>query len=157
MHFCLLLLLSHRFIPSNYQRFQLMRFSVEEINNSSSLLPNLSLGYEVFDHCSDTLSFPGVLRLMSVNGFIQPWAEPNNKVSRVLAVIGPFTSTQAMTVAPFFMPDLIPMVGHLLITQENITIYLYYFNLILYYFSSYVFIFLCRSVMVPQVLFFQVK
>ncbi|XP_024149094.1 taste receptor type 1 member 1-like [Oryzias melastigma] len=103
---------SHRFIPSNYQRFQLMRFSVEEINNSSSLLPNLSLGYEVFDHCSDTLSFPGVLRLMSVNGFIQPWAEPNNKVSRVLAVIGPFTSTQAMTVAPFFMPDLIPMVSY---------------------------------------------
>ncbi|RVE70362.1 hypothetical protein OJAV_G00063700 [Oryzias javanicus] len=103
---------SQQFSAANYQRFQLMRFSVEEINNSSSLLPNVSLGYEVFDHCSDALSFPGVLRLMSINGSIQPWVEPNNKVPRVMAVIGPFTSTQAMTAAPFFMPDLIPMVSY---------------------------------------------
>ncbi|NP_001098193.1 taste receptor, type 1, member 2b precursor [Oryzias latipes] len=103
---------SHQFSASNYRRFQLMRFSVEEINNSTSLLPNVSLGYEMFDHCSDALSFPGVFRLMSVNGSIQPWAEPNDKVYKVIAVIGPFTSTEAMTVAPFFMPDLIPVVSY---------------------------------------------
>ncbi|KAM4738112.1 taste receptor type 1 member 1-like [Anableps anableps] len=100
------------FSISNYRRFQLMRFTVEEINNSTSLLPNVALGYEMFDHCSDTLSFPGILKIISVNGQIQPWAEPNTKLSKVIAVVGPFTSTQALTVAPFFMVDLIPMVNY---------------------------------------------
>lgn len=88
-----------------------MRFTVDEINNSTSLLPNVTLGYEMFDHCSDTLSFPGILKLVSVNGQIQPWAEPNTKLSKVIAVVGPFTSTQSLTAAPFFMADLIPMVS----------------------------------------------
>ncbi|XP_054905776.1 taste receptor type 1 member 1-like [Poeciliopsis prolifica] len=100
------------FSISNYRRFQLMRFAVEEINNSTRLLPNVTLGYEMFDHCSDTLSFPGILKLISVNGRIQPWAEPNAKLSKVIAVVGPFTSTQALTVAPLFMVDLIPMVNY---------------------------------------------
>ncbi|KAM4570550.1 taste receptor type 1 member 1-like [Fundulus diaphanus] len=97
------------FSISNYRRLQLMRFTVEQINNSTSLLPNVALGYEMFDHCSDTLSFPGILKLISVNGQVQPWVELTTKV---IAVVGPFTSTQALTVAPFFMTDLIPMVNY---------------------------------------------
>uniref|UniRef100_A0A3Q2Q7P4 Taste receptor type 1 member 1-like n=1 Tax=Fundulus heteroclitus TaxID=8078 RepID=A0A3Q2Q7P4_FUNHE len=84
-------------------------FTVEQIKNSTSLLPNVALGYEMFDHCSDTLSFPGILKLISVNGQVQPWVELTTKV---IAVVGPFTSTQALTVAPFFMTDLIPMVNY---------------------------------------------
>ncbi|XP_029362389.1 taste receptor type 1 member 1-like [Echeneis naucrates] len=109
---------SQPFILSNYRRFQLMRFSVEEINNSTILLPNVSLGYDIFDHCSDTLNFPGILNLISVNGLIQPWGElhkqQGNKpnMSKVIAVVGPFSSTQALTVAPLFMVDLIPMVNY---------------------------------------------
>ncbi|KAM9350331.1 taste receptor type 1 member 1-like [Symphorus nematophorus] len=106
---------SKPFILSNYRRFQLMRFSVEEINNSTNLLPNVSLGYELFDHCSDTQNFPGIFNLISVNGLIEPWGEPHrnlSKVSKVIAVVGPFTSTQALTVAPLFMADLIPMVNY---------------------------------------------
>ncbi|XP_037540210.1 taste receptor type 1 member 1-like [Nematolebias whitei] len=103
---------SQPFSISNYRRFQLMRFIVEEINNSTSLLPNVSLGYEMFDHCSDTLSFPGIFKLISVNGLIRPWAEPYKHLSKVIGVVGPFTSTQALTVAPFFMVDLLPMVNY---------------------------------------------
>ena len=88
-----------------------MRFAVEEINNSTSLLPNVSLGYEIFDHCSDTQSFPGILNLISVNGIIQPQREPNKNLSKVIAVVGTYISTETRTVAPLFMRNLIPMVN----------------------------------------------
>ncbi|XP_029975175.1 taste receptor type 1 member 1-like [Salarias fasciatus] len=103
---------SQPFSLSNYQRFQLMRFTVEEINNSTTLLPNVSLGYEIFDHCSDISNFPGIFDLISINGLIEPWTEGHQNVSSVVAVTGPFTSTQAINVAPLFMADLIPMVSY---------------------------------------------
>ncbi|KAK7884857.1 hypothetical protein WMY93_027980 [Mugilogobius chulae] len=53
------------FYVSSYRRFQLMRFSIEEINNSSSLLPDVTLGYNIFDHCSDTQNIPGIFNLLS--------------------------------------------------------------------------------------------
>lgn len=87
-----------------------MRFTVEEINNSTSLLPNVTLGYEMFDHCSD-LTFADVLKLVSVNDLIRPWDETYQNVSKVFAVVGPFTSSQTLTIAPLFMVDLIPMVN----------------------------------------------
>ncbi|XP_068454301.1 taste receptor type 1 member 1-like [Clinocottus analis] len=99
-------------ILSSYRRFQLMRFSIEEINNSTNLLPNVSLGYDIFDHCSDTQNFPDIFKLLSVDGMIQPWGEPHNNVSKVMAVVGAYTSTQTLTVAPLFMMDLIPMVSY---------------------------------------------
>uniref|UniRef100_A0A671TGI7 G-protein coupled receptors family 3 profile domain-containing protein n=1 Tax=Sparus aurata TaxID=8175 RepID=A0A671TGI7_SPAAU len=107
--------LSQPFFLSHYRMFQLMRFSVEEINNSTNLLPNVSLGYEIFDHCSDTQSFPGILKLFLANGMIQPWGEPHEQhthKSKVIAVVGPFSSTHTLTVAPLFMADLIPMVTY---------------------------------------------
>uniref|UniRef100_A0A671TIM1 Taste receptor type 1 member 1-like n=1 Tax=Sparus aurata TaxID=8175 RepID=A0A671TIM1_SPAAU len=101
----------------NPKPFQLilMRFSVEEINNSTNLLPNVSLGYDIFDHCSDTQIFPAILKLVSFSGTIQSWGEPHknlSKVSKVTAVVGPFSSTNTLTIAPLFMPDLIPVVSY---------------------------------------------
>ncbi|KAM3617708.1 uncharacterized protein V6R79_010063 [Siganus canaliculatus] len=99
------------FIPASYRRFQLMRFAVEEINNSTELLPNVSLGYEIFDDCSDTQSFPGILKLISVNEVIQPWVQTHN-LSKMIAVVGAYSSTQTRTVYPLFQMDLIPMVSY---------------------------------------------
>nr|XP_033503228.1 taste receptor type 1 member 1-like [Epinephelus lanceolatus] len=103
---------SEHLLNSSYRRFQVMRFSVEEINNSTSLLPNVSLGYEIFDHCSDTHNFPDFFNLISVNGLIQPWGEPHKNLSKVIALVGASTSTEARTVAPLFMMNLIPMVSY---------------------------------------------
>uniref|UniRef100_A0A8C9Y696 Taste receptor type 1 member 1-like n=1 Tax=Sander lucioperca TaxID=283035 RepID=A0A8C9Y696_SANLU len=98
-------------VNSSYRRFQLMRFSVEEINNSTNLLPNVSLGYEIFDHCSDTQTFPGIFNLKS-DDLIQPGGEPHKNRSKIIAVVGASTSTHSLTVAPLFMMDLIPMVNY---------------------------------------------
>ncbi|KAF3860259.1 hypothetical protein F7725_000514 [Dissostichus mawsoni] len=82
------------------------------INNSINLLPNVSLGYEVFDHCSSTRSFPDVVKLLSVKNLVQPWDEPHNNLPRILGVVGPYRRTQVLSVAPLFMKDLIPMVSY---------------------------------------------
>ncbi|KAM9342485.1 taste receptor type 1 member 1-like [Pholidichthys leucotaenia] len=103
---------SHPFFVSHYRLFQLMRFSVEEINNSPSLLPNVSLGYEMFDHCSDTHNFPGIFKLISSDGLIHPWGAQQHNSSKMIAVVGPHTSTQALTVAQFFMVNLMPMMNY---------------------------------------------
>lgn len=87
-----------------------MRFAVAEINNSTTLLPNVTLGYELFDHCSDTRAFSGILKLLSVDNVVQLWNVPPKNVSKVVAVLGPFTSSFTLTVAPLFMTDFIPMV-----------------------------------------------
>ncbi|MEQ2159414.1 hypothetical protein GOODEAATRI_022597, partial [Goodea atripinnis] len=99
-------------ILSSYRRFQVMRFSVDEINNSTNLLPDVTLGYEIFDHCSDIQNFPGIFNLISDNKFIYPLEEMSKNVSKVIAVVGTYTSTETLTVAPLFMMDLIPMVSY---------------------------------------------
>ncbi|XP_061592485.1 taste receptor type 1 member 1-like [Cololabis saira] len=103
---------SQPLILSSYRRFQLMRFAIEEINNSTSLLPNVSLGYEIFDHCSDTQNIPNILNLMSDDGRIQPWSDSYKNLSKLIAVVGTYTSTETRTVAPFFMMDRVPMISY---------------------------------------------
>ncbi|XP_077079893.1 taste receptor type 1 member 1-like [Siphateles boraxobius] len=97
---------------SGYQRLQVMRFAVEEINNSTTLLPNVSLGYEIFDHCSDTKNFHSVLSFISNNGSIKPKKNLNNYQPKGIALTGPAQSTRAITIAPLFTMDLIPMVNY---------------------------------------------
>ncbi|XP_034447007.1 taste receptor type 1 member 1-like [Hippoglossus hippoglossus] len=106
---------SQPFIVSSYRRFQMMRFAVEQINNSTNLLPNVSLGYEIFDHCSEFQNFPGIFKLISFNGSIEVWGEKHKnmfKMSKMVGVVGPFSSTETLTAAPLFMMDLIPMVSY---------------------------------------------
>ncbi|XP_036387706.1 taste receptor type 1 member 1-like [Megalops cyprinoides] len=97
------------FYPASFQYMQVLRFAVEEINNSTILLPGVKLGYEIFDYCSDSQNFGAALDFLSANGSVPVTASPQTKV---ISVTGPFGSTQTITIAPLFMSDLIPMVTH---------------------------------------------
>uniref|UniRef100_A0A671T319 Taste receptor type 1 member 1-like n=1 Tax=Sinocyclocheilus anshuiensis TaxID=1608454 RepID=A0A671T319_9TELE len=107
-----LLFSRHISSKSGYHMLQVMRFAVEEINNSTTLLPNVSLGYEIFDYCSNTKNFNSVLRFISKNGSIKPKEKLNNYQPKVIALTGPYGSTRTMTIAPLFTMDLIPMVNY---------------------------------------------
>ena len=87
-----------------------MRFAVQEINNSTLILPNQSLGYEIFDFCSNVLKLPTVLSLMSSNGSIEVKDKDVDYLSKVIGIIGPYKSADTITIAPLFMMHLIPMV-----------------------------------------------
>lgn len=94
---------------SAYQMFEVMRFAVEQINNSTAILPNVTIGYEIFDFCLKTQNFPSILDFISDNGRINVSAKEMKH--NVIGLVGAYASSQSMTVAPLFMMDLIPMVS----------------------------------------------
>ncbi|XP_031421480.1 taste receptor type 1 member 1-like [Clupea harengus] len=89
-----------------------MRFAVEEINNSTTLLPNVTLGYQLFDHCSNTLTFPSSLQFLSHNASVKAKDDYYLYLPKVIGVTGPLSSSESITLAPLFMTDLIPMVNY---------------------------------------------
>uniref|UniRef100_A0A8C2CP56 G-protein coupled receptors family 3 profile domain-containing protein n=1 Tax=Cyprinus carpio TaxID=7962 RepID=A0A8C2CP56_CYPCA len=97
---------------SGYGMLQIMRFAVEEINNSTTLLPNVSLGYEIFDYCSNTKNINSVLSFISKNGSVKPKEKLNNYQPKVIALTGPYGSTRTITIAPLLTMDLIPLVNY---------------------------------------------
>lgn len=83
-----------------------MMFAIEEINNSSELLPGVTLGYRIFDSCpSIPLSIRASLNLMNR---YESGAGNCDTFSNVHAVIGETTSTStigiAHTIGPFHIP-----------------------------------------------------
>ncbi|XP_069053772.1 extracellular calcium-sensing receptor-like [Lepisosteus oculatus] len=87
---------------------QTMIFAIEEVNNSSDVLPDVSLGYKIYDTCrSVPLSIKASLDLM--NGNEKNLSNQScDKPSTVHAIIGHSSSTptigMAATVGPFHMP-----------------------------------------------------
>ncbi|XP_041850743.1 extracellular calcium-sensing receptor-like [Melanotaenia boesemani] len=87
-----------------------MMFAIEEINNSSELLPDVTLGYRIFDSCpSIPLSIRASLNLM--NRF-ESGESSCDKLSSVHAVIGDTTSTSTINIARTLGPFLIPVISH---------------------------------------------
>lgn len=92
--------------PGELQYAQTMIFAIDEINNSSEILPGVSLGYRIYDSCpSIPLSVRASLALMNgheeeTNACLTP--------SNVHAVIGDTTTTSTIgivrTVGPFHIP-----------------------------------------------------
>lgn len=90
-----------------------MIFAIEEINNSTELLPNFTLGYKIFGSCpSIPLSVGASLAMM--NG---PVPEGCARTNTVHAVIGETTSTATIGIARTMGPFHIPVVS--IVTTVN--------------------------------------
>uniref|UniRef100_H3BAY4 Taste 1 receptor member 1 n=1 Tax=Latimeria chalumnae TaxID=7897 RepID=H3BAY4_LATCH len=103
-----------QFNAHGYHLFQAMRFAVEEINNSSTLLPGLTLGYDIFDICLDSANLQATLDLLSQEAW--PYVEVKKDLSsyraRVLALVGSDSSTYSFTIASILGHFLMPQVSY---------------------------------------------
>nr|ACP31196.1 G-protein coupled receptor [Ailurus fulgens] len=102
-----------------YNLLQAMRFAVEEINNRSSLLPGVLLGYEMVDVCYVSNNVQPVLYFLAREDYSLPIQEDySHYVPRVVAVIGPDNSESTTTVAHFLSLFLLPQITYSAISDD---------------------------------------
>ncbi|XP_039614768.1 extracellular calcium-sensing receptor-like [Polypterus senegalus] len=90
---------------------QTMIFATEEINNSAELLPDVTLGYKIYDDCSSMpLAVKAAMALVS--GQEKTSNKFCNKHSSVHAIIGLSDSSTTMAVASSFGPFHIPLISY---------------------------------------------
>ncbi|XP_066566380.1 extracellular calcium-sensing receptor-like [Amia ocellicauda] len=90
-----------------------MIFAIEEINNSSNILPGVSLGYKIYDSCRSTpLSIKASLALMNSQEQGVLSDQSCIKPSTVHAIIGHSTSTPTIGVATTVGPFKVPLISH---------------------------------------------
>ncbi|XP_035240519.1 extracellular calcium-sensing receptor-like [Anguilla anguilla] len=100
----------HGLDQGELQFAQTMIFAIEEINNSSEILPGISLGYKIFDSCpSVPLSVRASLALMNE---YEEGTKACLKPSTVHAVIGETYSTSTIGIARTVGPFHIPVLSH---------------------------------------------
>ena len=90
--------------------------AVEEINNASTLLPGLRLGYDLFDTCSEPVIAmkPSLVFMAKVGSrSIGAYCDYTQYQPRVLAVIGPYSSEVALVTGKFFSWSLVSRRHHL--------------------------------------------
>ncbi|XP_054078157.1 taste receptor type 1 member 1 [Rissa tridactyla] len=102
------------FKSHGYCLSQAMRFAVEEINNSSSLLPNITLGYDIHDTCSEAANLHATLCTLIRKGGRQVEVLPtfHRYEPEVVAVIGPDSTRLALTTAAILGVFLVPEISY---------------------------------------------
>ncbi|XP_060780428.1 extracellular calcium-sensing receptor-like [Neoarius graeffei] len=88
-----------------------MKLAVEEINNSSELLPNHTLGYKIFDSCRHPLTGQRAA-LAVMNGPMEADRPMCSNASPMLAIIGEAGSAQSIVVSRILRPFRIPMISY---------------------------------------------
>lgn len=90
-----------------------MKFAIEQINNSTSLLPGVKLGYDMYDTCFEpVVALQPSLLFLTRNGTtgIGVLCNYSDYQPRVIAVIGPYNSDLCLATAKLFSFLLIPQV-----------------------------------------------
>lgn len=100
------------FISVNLREFrfaQTMIFAIDEINRSEFLLPNVSIGYRIYDNCGSTLS--SVRAAMALMNDDEETAGNNcSHLSSVHAIIGESESSSTIVLSRLAGPFKIPVV-----------------------------------------------
>nr|XP_021486987.1 taste receptor type 1 member 2 isoform X2 [Meriones unguiculatus] len=102
-----------------YNLMQAMRFAVEEINNCSTLLPGVLLGYEMVDVCYLTNNIHPALYFLAQKDYFLPLLKDYSQyMPHVVAVIGPDNSESTITVSSLLSYFLIPQITYSAISDK---------------------------------------
>ncbi|CAG6001813.1 unnamed protein product [Menidia menidia] len=90
-----------------------MIFAIEEINNSTELLPGIRLGYQIHDSCG---SVPVAVHVaFQLSNGLEPAFHPGESCSRsgmVMGVVGESGSTPSISISRIIGPFNIPQISH---------------------------------------------
>ncbi|XP_078234365.1 vomeronasal type-2 receptor 26-like [Pogona vitticeps] len=99
-------------IPKNYQHILAFAFAIRQINQNAQPLPNITLGYKIYDNCFNPWKTCGnTLDLL----FMSKRHLPNYNCGRkekVVAAIGGLTSENSMQMANIFSIYNIPQLSY---------------------------------------------
>lgn len=85
-------------------------FAIEEINNSTQLLPGVSLGYKIYDACN-AISPTLVSGMALINGYEHTLSDTTcSRPPAVQAIVGESSSTPTTALASVVGPFNIPVV-----------------------------------------------
>ncbi|XP_048015414.1 extracellular calcium-sensing receptor-like [Megalobrama amblycephala] len=95
----------------DFRLAQIMIFAIEEINRSESLLPNVSIGYKIYDTCSSRMSsMSATMGLMNGPEFVA--GDICNGQSPIHAIIGETESSATVILSRTTGPFKIPVISH---------------------------------------------
>ncbi|TSL28238.1 Extracellular calcium-sensing receptor [Bagarius yarrelli] len=111
-----------------FRWLQAMIFAIEEINNSSTLLPNITLGYRIFDTCNTvskaleaSLSFVAQNKIDSLN--LDEFCNCTGNIPSTIAVVGASGSAVSTAVADlvglFYIPQISYASSSRLLSNKN--------------------------------------
>ncbi|KAJ1121159.1 hypothetical protein NDU88_009286 [Pleurodeles waltl] len=106
------MLLSFRLVIRYYRDVLGMVYAIEEINQTPSFLPNITLGFQIFDSClSEVRAIRGTLELLSGrNSLIPGYRSPHHPA--LAGIIGETMSSLTVPMARIMGPLHYPQVSH---------------------------------------------
>lgn len=91
-----------------------MAFAIDEINRNSKLLPNVTLGYSIYDNCVKlSIGFRAALSLISGQDEKILLSETCKGGPPVLAIVGDSSSTRSIAISTVLGLYRVPMVSFL--------------------------------------------
>uniref|UniRef100_A0A9J8AV59 Olfactory receptor C family, g5 n=1 Tax=Cyprinus carpio carpio TaxID=630221 RepID=A0A9J8AV59_CYPCA len=95
----------------DFRMAQIMIFAIEEINRSEQLLPNVSIGYKIYDSCGSRMSsMSATMALMNGQEFAA--GDTCNRQSPIHAIIGETESSATVILSRTTGPFTIPVISH---------------------------------------------
>ncbi|KAG6539736.1 type-2 vomeronasal receptor [Crotalus adamanteus] len=99
-------------VPKNYQHILALVFAVKEINGNPNILPNVTLGFQIYDsYFNERMTLQGTLGLLSIRDRFIPNYRCNRKKNQ-MAVIGGLDFDTSLHMSSILMSYNIPQLSY---------------------------------------------